>query len=386
VKVTQVKDAHPDPEKAWRDRAPDLAGWFWPYVNRVDVFGGYLPIDRRGPRTLPGGKVVNHLGPITRPAVQQRGMVVLSDALLVRHFRAAAPEDVLGLHSTSADNTSRWGAVDVDHHGATSSPPEANLAAALHWYGCLRTLGFLPLLTDSNGKGGYHLRALFSEPAPTPLVYAFLKWLIRDHAAHGLPNPPETFPKQARVPPGRYGNWLRLPGRHHTKDHWARAWDGRCWLDGADAVAFILGLRPSSPSRIPADLPTPGARAASGGTGAGNRAAADDSPRALVARIKSYLRKLPSGLGEGEHRDDVAFLFGAFLVHDLALSDAVALQWLNKWDEGNRARKGEDRLREILANVHAYGGGGGRGPNARRPAAHHGHDTITFSFTTGGGA
>ena len=50
------------------------------------------------------------------------------------------------------------------------------------------------------------LRVLFREPVPTPRVYALLKWLVADHARHGLTAAPETFPKQPRIGEGRFGN------------------------------------------------------------------------------------------------------------------------------------------------------------------------------------
>jgi hypothetical protein len=75
---------------------------------------------------------------------------------------------------------SRWGAFDIDAHDGGTADPAANLVAALAWYRVLVDLGFTPLLSESNGKGGYHLLAQFAEPAPTPKVYALTQWLVRD--------------------------------------------------------------------------------------------------------------------------------------------------------------------------------------------------------------
>src|SRR5207249_4880532 len=88
---------------------------------------------------------------------------------------------------------------------------------------------------------------------PTRRVFAFMRWLVRDHVGHGLSAPPETFPKQPGIPPGRYGNWLRLPGRHHTRPHWSRVWDGAGWREGAEAVAFLLTVSGDYPGLIPAE-------------------------------------------------------------------------------------------------------------------------------------
>jgi hypothetical protein len=60
-------------------------------------------------------------------------------------------------------------------------------------------------------------------------------------------------------------------------------------------------------------------------------------------------------LSEGQGRDDIAFAFACFLVRDLALEDAVALEWLRRWDAGNNPPKGDQRLAEIISSAHANG-------------------------------
>jgi hypothetical protein len=346
--------------RAWAERSAELARWALAWVNRVDVWGGHRPLHERGRRyTRPDGSTGVLNTRTTRPVPSKRRQVFLTEAVLAWHFKATCPNDVVGLHSTGPENLSRWGAVDVDWHGPTSTSPEINLRAALGWYGKLRGLGFTPLLTDSNGQGGFHLRVLFAEPVATPMMYAFMRWLVADHAPHGLPTPPETFPKQAALKDtNRYGNWLRLPGRHHTREHWSRVWDGNRWLTGADAVAYLLTLTGDSPALIPADITVPepqpeplprvGPRCRVPGPPGGF------AKGRLARRISAYIAKLPN-LGEGQGRDDVAYQFTCWLVRDLGLADDVALQWLRIWDAGNRPPKGDGRLREILASAHRYG-------------------------------
>lgn len=327
--------------RAWADRAGDLAAWAWGrLVNRADVWGAYLPPDRRA-----NGKS------LTAPPVRARGRVALTEAVLGRHFRGLRPDDLMGLHSTSPDNRSRWGAIDIDAHADGRADAEANQTAALAWFDRLAGIGFDPLLVDSNGRGGFHLWCLLAEPVPTAKVFGFLKWLTDDFGAFGLAARPEAFPKQPAIRPNGFGNWLRLPGRHHTFDHWSRVWNGHRWLEGEPAVAHLLGLAGRPAHLIPADIgvsrvlpqrppplqPLP--------------TLADDE---LGRRITAYMARLPR-LGAGEGRSKAAFGFAAWLVRDLGLDDASALPWLGAWDRGNSPPLGEDDLRDVIRCAREYG-------------------------------
>jgi replicative DNA helicase len=318
-----------DPSRAWRQHAEDLCEWAWNrLVNRADVWGGYVPLRDRGKEYRRKDGTVGKLGNITtRPFKSQRGKVQLTKQVLRRHFRASAPEDVIGLHSTSHDNTSLWGAVDTDYHGEGGNDPDANLRASLSWYEKLSGMGFHPLLTDSNGKGGYHLRILLARPVATEDLFWFLRDLVSDHAKHGIPNRPETFPKQSKLKAGRCGNWLRLPGRHHTREHWSSVWTGECFVGGDEAVDLMLSLSGDDPKLI---------------------------PRRIDRRIEQYADKLPN-LGEAQGRHDVAYTFGAFLVRDMGLPDDEALAWLERWDRGNTPPLGREELLKQLRCAHEYG-------------------------------
>jgi hypothetical protein len=321
--------------------AAELADWTWRLlVNRTDVFGGYLPPELRSETKKS----------VTKPSVANRGRYFLTPDTLRRHYEGRLPQHVVGLHSTAPDNTCRWVAADLDYHGAGGPSPEANRRAALGWYGKLTGLGFRPLLTSSNGTGGYHLRAIFNTPVPSAIAYHLANWFTADYRDYGLTTRPETFPKQPRLDAGRYGNWLRLPGRHHTRNFWSRVWDGSRGLRWRDATDFILSLPGDDPTLIPAGIEPPPRplepqrRSVFLGTVGGN----------LEARIRAYAVKLPH-LGEGQGRDGVGYGFAAFLTHDMRLSDDAALPWLKDWDKGNTPPKGEDRLKEILANARRYG-------------------------------
>jgi hypothetical protein len=341
---------------AWAARAPELAAWtLGRMANQTLAWGSYRAQEEVGKEYIRPDGARGILGPqTTRPMPSQRGKELLTPAVLIRHYLGRRREHIVGLHSTSPQNTSLWGAADIDWHGPTSTAPEINTATALGWFGRLRDLGMMPLLTDSNSAGGFHLEELFSRPVPTPVVYSFLKWLVSNHAAYGMAAPPEILPKQPEIRPGGLGNWLRLPGRHHTRNHWSRVWDGSRWLGGAEAVAYILVLRGDDPNLIPAEARTFTERPAQPAQPCRRATYTHNDGDDLARRITAYMSRLPSGLGEGQHRDDYAYTFAAFLVRDLALPDEAAVAWLVQWDRGNQVPKGESRLREILANAHAY--------------------------------
>lgn len=377
----------------WRARADELAAWTWGMlVNRTDAWGGYRPLEEVGKEYTRRDGTRGKLGSqTTRPLPYRRGREFLTEATLARHFAATGRADIVGLHSTSPENTSRWGGIDIDWHGPASTAPEVNWRAALAWYERLRELGFDPLLTDSNGNGGYHMLTVFDEQVATARVFGFVRWLVRDHASQGLPAPPETFPKQPSVATpgqrGQYGNWLRLPGRHHTRPHWSPVWDGRRWLEGNRAIDHILALRRSPAACIPDAVSSFLPSDRSERTGKSGRAVPAVAVTAVAAsqgldrRVRAYLTRLPN-LAEGQGRDDVAYHFAAFLVRDLQLPDAAALPWLVRWDRGNRPPKGEARLCEILANARAYGRNAyGCGLNSAGRSRRRGK--VLFSITLG---
>jgi hypothetical protein len=278
---------------------------------------------------------------------------MLSYDLLVWHYQADGPGEVIGAHTADADNQSKVGALDIDQHGDDLACAEANRLAALHWFGQLVRLGFRPLLTTSNGKGGYHLRVLLANSIDASRLYYFLRNLIADHCQLGFSKLPEAFPKQPdvrRCAKG-LGNWLRLPGRHHKRDHWSEVWDGTRWLVGHAAIDFILSLSGDDPALV-SDAPPPAPPLHL--KRLPRRTYHGYAHDGLSARIAAYAARLPN-LSEGQGRDDVAFSFACFLARDLALADSVALEWLRRWDAGNSPPKGDKRLAEILQSAHTHG-------------------------------
>ena len=232
---------------AWQRGAARLALWTQErLVNRTDAYGSYLPLGSRVP-----GKNNNYTAPVNK-ALRAPG--VLTFEIIEEHYRGNDQGNLIGLHAISPDCTCKWFLVDIDQHGENQATlAEANAKAAFGWYAELQQREFHPLLLDSNGHGGFHLLVVFSEPVASQRVHAFATQFVQDYAARGLAQAPEVFPKQPDVnEQRRYGNWWRLPGRHHTRDHWTRVRNGSEWLEDQAAVDAILSVVGDPPDLIPA--------------------------------------------------------------------------------------------------------------------------------------
>jgi hypothetical protein len=324
---------------SWQHRAPDLAAWALAQLaNRRDVWGLY------DPWTDPsGGKHQIR----TAPWRGERGQRRLETADLIAHFRGEC-RAIMGLHSTAPDNTSRWGAVDVDLHDdtpAVATTQAENFAVALALSEAFHDRGLSVLVEDSNGAGGFHVWALFDAPVPTADVFALLQAIV---ATVSLPC--ESFPKQASIGSG-FGNWLRLPGRHHTRPHWSRFLaDSGDWLDGAAAVDALLTAQVNSASLVPVAPPPP----------APTMTYTPPPVRPLVLagaleqRIAAYLTKVPRRAA-GQNRNEAGYTLACFLVRDLELSDADALPWLEQWNAGNAPPYPDAKLRELVRDARQYG-------------------------------
>jgi hypothetical protein len=229
----------------WHERSAELADWVLAHlVNRTDVWGRY--VRRKG---------ADETQVITAPFRDERGKVFLDTDSLRKHFRTRAPAGQLGVHSASGDLTSRWLAIDIDLHDTDdlTVSREGNLAAACGWRQVLADRGLDPLLMDSNGIGGFHLLIVFAMPMSTDSVHEFGRKLAQDYERRGLAQKPEVFPGKPDW--DRYGDWLRLPGRHHTRQHYTRVWNDEPfaetpWLEGHDAIDRILATRPADPALL----------------------------------------------------------------------------------------------------------------------------------------
>ena len=236
----------------WKQRAPELAEWAMEFlVNRKDVWGQYsvlTPSER-----IKEGRSYKAM---TLPRKDMRGADMVTLDKLTRHFasRHHHKPQIIGLHTKSKQTTSKWLGIDIDCHDSDSVAAEdharRNLNGALKWWHDFQKMGYDPLLIDSNGAGGYHLWVLFKEPAPTEDVYALAKSIVTQWESNNLDEEPETFPK--KVKEGSLGAWFRLPGLHHTREHYGKIWSGDDWLDdpwldGHAAVDAMLSVAPGPP-------------------------------------------------------------------------------------------------------------------------------------------
>ena len=159
----------------------------------------------------------------------------------------------IGLYTTSKDDRCRWLVIDFDRHdGDPEGLAERNRTLALAAYETLRNLGFHPLLIDSNGRGGLHLIVLFAAPVPAREARRFGRWLVRDWAGSDLPREPEVFPKQDSIGT-RYGNFVRLFGRHYKRPFYSKVWDGANVASGEAAIEIILGTQGDPSDLVPSE-------------------------------------------------------------------------------------------------------------------------------------
>ena len=227
--------------KEWEENAKRLATWGIKHiVNRFDVWGQY---------SLKTDGIGQKIGAVTLPVVDLRGKGDhVTHNKLTRHFKGKKPNDLIGLHCTSAEETCRWFAVDVDVHEKqeTSYLADQNFEAMKHWHKVLRDQMLDPVILDTNGMGSFHLWVLLNDAYPLSDVFGFLTETFGDYREIGLTRKPEYFPSSEKL--DGLGKWLRLPGRHHTHLHFTKVWtdeDGEgAWLEGVNAIEYLMTVRP----------------------------------------------------------------------------------------------------------------------------------------------
>jgi hypothetical protein len=210
----------------WEKHAEALADWTLARLAvRRDVYGA---------TKADGSRFTAH-SPVTKE-------------LLVRHFRGLI---TIGLHSTSADNLCLALTGDVDAHD-DKADRKVNWECAIIAVSVLAEFDLSALICDSDGKGGFHVWSFFKKPVASAVV----KWLADQINARlkSLALPAiELFPKQDEVTlQTPYGNWLRLPGKHHKRPHWTRIYDNKndCWIEGEAAVLALIHQAGDMPGKL----------------------------------------------------------------------------------------------------------------------------------------
>jgi hypothetical protein len=233
--------------KQWHDAADRLTRWTEErLVNRSDAYRMYLAMYHRSA----GCRLT-----FTHPWREgERVPGALNGETIAKHYRDNEHSKIIGVHAVSTDNTCKWFLIDLDEHWHAwhSVNEAANMRAAIEWNKRLEQIGFRPLMLDPNGAGGCQLLVCLFEPVSAGLVYAFVTGFVQDYASYGLTRLPNVCPNEPEINTYcPFGSWWRLPGLHHTRQHWTRVWNGDRWLEHAEAIEAILSVTGDSPELIP---------------------------------------------------------------------------------------------------------------------------------------
>lgn len=154
---------------------------------------------------------------------------------------------IIGAYSTNQDSLCRWGALDFD---ATSDSKKAFLngdstelkaekAKLLTEVQAisneLQKNNIVHIVEDS--VCGYHIWIFFNQLIHSSIAFSFLKSVLQGKNR-------ETFPKQASIEHGKFGNWIRLPGRYHSGEWFGAVWANGQWLktNTVEAWEHITGI------------------------------------------------------------------------------------------------------------------------------------------------
>ncbi len=245
----------------WGGLADVLADWTLSrIVVRKDVYG-----------------ITSHVGK------RFTGHDILTKDLLIQHYQGL---ENIGAHLISPENSCKCLIADVDAHD-DSADPEINWQCVNLIVDTLGQFDLHPLVCDSNGKGGYHVREFFKKPVASQVAYWLGQQIRARLKAAGLPDV-EVFPKQDDVTiQTPYGSWVRLPGKHHKRDHYTRVYDPKTglWPEGEAAIRALVRVAGDAPKKLldgfNAQLPAKPART--------TQAAADGGERPDEAKVREAL-------------------------------------------------------------------------------------------------
>ncbi len=229
-------ESSPAPGRSWRRHYRELAEWsLRTFGLRYDAWGQYL-------------KSGSQITAKVDPQYLEDGKSLALTALQF-HFNPQSRDDVIGLLCYLPDNDplcprywTIYLGIDIDNHDKNIDPSIINNHRfAIVVYKRLVELGYNVILSDSNGKGGFHLEVAFDSRIECWKSRAIGLFVTRDHEDYGI-GTVEVFPKNVGPTPGGFGNWMRMIGHHHKRPHWSRILDMSvpAWLDGYQAVDYLL--------------------------------------------------------------------------------------------------------------------------------------------------
>lgn len=181
----------------------------------------------------------NYQGKITKRAL-------VDTTLLRAHFTGQIS---VALHLISPESRCRSVGIDIDAHrdGASAT---ANAEAALDAQAAFRERKLDSTIFASDGNGGFHVRAFFSQDVHSRIAHALASDIAATVRRPGVAV--EAFPSQAKVDPAScpYGSALRLPGRHPVTGFWTEIGPPEIAIRGELVARSILEIRGSDPSTI----------------------------------------------------------------------------------------------------------------------------------------
>ena len=164
----------------------------------------------------------------------------LTESLLESHFQGAL---IVGAHAASADRSCKFMAFDIDAHDDDMGRADREAKAIED---VLSTYNVPFIEEDSDGCGGRHFWVLL-EPGASGEVVLDVAAALRQEAGVQCEAFPKGLPSKA-TPFG--GNAIRIPGKHHRREHWSRFRVDGLWLDAAEGIRCWLDLQPVSIARI----------------------------------------------------------------------------------------------------------------------------------------
>jgi hypothetical protein len=132
-------------------------------------------------------------------------------------------------------------------HAAPAAVKEDNLEAATALVAYLAALRIHPILEDSNGNVGYDVVAILAQSIPSQIAFAFACEAVREA---GLHEGTEMLPAQASAH-DKFDNAYSLFGRHQDwRPHLSRFLHAGQWLEGTEAVEYLLHAPINDPSPV----------------------------------------------------------------------------------------------------------------------------------------